>query len=80
MRSMCSKAFCLGEPWCSEWGCCNCDDSETKHFQKSKVKKKKLEVAGPSWQFADSLSPLKMHRICEEFVPKNMQKATDWAR
>ena len=75
---MCSNVFCLGEPWCSAWGRCKSDDSEMEDFQESKAKEKKLEVAGPSWRFADPLSPLKMQRICEGFVPKNMQKATDW--
>ena len=79
-RSMCSKAFCMGEPWCSERGCCKSDDSEMEDFQEPKVKKKKLEVASPSRRYADPLSPLKMQRICKEFVSRNTQKATDWAR
>ena len=73
---MCSNNFCLGEPWCAEWGCCSSDDTE---MEEPKAKKKKLEVAGPSRRFADPLSPSKMKTICEGFVPKNTQKATDWA-
>ena len=79
---MCSNEFCLGEPWCSEWGCCSTDDNEIEmeRVQEPKSKKKKLEVARPSQRFADPLSPSKMQTICEGFVPKNTQKATDWAR
>ncbi len=29
---MCSKPSCLGEPWCSEWGCC-LSDSDMDDFQ-----------------------------------------------
>ena len=41
---MCSKDFCLGKSWCSEWGCCLSDDNEMDHLQELKAKNKKLEV------------------------------------
>ena len=58
--------FCLGEPWCSEWGCCI--DMEPP--------KKKATAAD---HFSASVSRSSMENICKGYMPKNMGKATVWA-
>ena len=37
---MCSKSLCLGDPWCCEWGCCECD-SDKEDFKEPPKKKAK---------------------------------------
>ena len=68
---MCSKRFCLGDSFCSEWGCCKSDsdinesDSDIDDFKEPPQKKSK--------QFAAARSDEQMGKLCKGFVPKNMQ-------
>ncbi len=78
---MCSKPSCLGEPWCSVWGCCE-SDSDVDNFKEPPRKKLKKAVNADchsSRRFSAPTSPSKMEKICKGFTPKNTQKATDWA-
>ena len=74
---MCSKCSCLGEPWCSEWDCC-LSDSELEDFEYHPRKKAKLDSTSTK-RFVSPTSEVDMKKICQGFVPKNTQKATDWA-
>ena len=78
---MCSKPLCLGDPWCSEWGCCE-SDSDKEDFKEPPKKKAKgkggKKVTG-SKRFVSPTSSVEMDKICKGFVPKNTEKATNWA-
>ena len=72
---MCSKPSCLGEPWCSEWGCCDCPGP-------SSPKKSRLEDSNPvrakqDW-FKAPHSPTTMAKICQGYMPQNTAKSTSW--
>ena len=79
---MCSKPLCLGDPWCSEWGCCESDSDKEdfKEPQKKKAKGKggKKTVTGSN-RFVSPTSSVEIDKICKGFVPKNTEKATNWA-
>lgn len=75
---MCSKLSCLGEPWCSEWGCCE-TDSDREDFKEPPKKKAKGKGGKESKRFVAPTSSVEMEKICKGFVPKNTQKATNWA-
>ena len=68
-HSMCSKQFLLGDPFCSVWGCYK-SDSDMDDFKEPPQKKLKL--------FTAATSDEQMEKICKGFVPKNMQKSTNW--
>ena len=63
---MCSKPSCLGDPWCSEWGCCESGSDE--NFKARSLRK-----------FVAPSSSVEMETICKCFVPKNTKKATNWS-
>ena len=65
---MCCNPFCLGEPWCSEWGCCTMEPA----------KKKARTEAATNWFFVPVSSP-RMQKIFKGYIPKNTEKATSWA-
>ena len=77
-----SKPLCLGDPLCSEWGCCE-SDSDKEDFKeppkkKAKGKGGKKTVTG-SKRFVSPTSSVEMDKICKGFVPKNTEKARNWA-
>lgn len=81
---MCTNPFCLGEYWCSEWGCCerteaDMDDLRDPDFEEPPSKRKKTKLQGSRTRFASPVSPGKMQQICKGFVPANTKKATTWA-
>ena len=70
----------MGDPWYSKWGCCE-SDSEKEDFKEppKKVKGKGgKKVTGSKW-FVSPTSSVEMDKICKGFVPKNTEKATNWA-
>ena len=75
---MCEKPSCLGEPWCSEWGCCKLtmEEPPTKKARRDHVStpEKSSVVRFPS----PTGSPA-MKTICKGYIPKNTDKATAWA-
>ena len=78
---MCSKPSCLGDPWCSEWGCCESDSDENFKEPPKKAAKGnggKLRKA-VSKRFVALSSSVEMETICKGFVPKNTKKATNWS-
>ena len=77
---MCSKPLCLGDPWCSEWGCCE-SDSDKEDFKEppKKVKGKGGKKVTESKWFVSPTSSVEMDKICKGIVPKYTEKATSWA-
>ena len=77
---MCSKPSCLGDPWCSEWGCCESDSDENFKEPPNRAKGNggKLRKA-VSKRFVVPSSSVEMETICKCFVPKNTKKATNWS-
>ena len=54
---MCSNKSCLGEPWCSEWGCCEMEPPP------KKAKRDSSPEAGS--RFPSPKSSPKMSEICK---------------
>ena len=72
---MFSNLFCLGEPWCSVWNCCDRADI----VEPPRKKSRKGPPNPATSRFSAPTSPSKMRKICEGYVPRNTGKATDWA-
>ena len=67
---MCENAFCLGEPFCSEWGDLFLDGAHHRNV---------LKCSPP---LADSLNRAlssQMKEICQGYIPRNTNKATNRA-
>ena len=68
---MCSRASCLGDPFCSVWRCCSPEVMEASAPTKKKSPAKR--------RFTPLVSPGKMGTICKGVLPSNTKKATSWA-
>ena len=64
----CTNPFCLGEPFCSEWGSCS--------RMETPAKKSKLDST--LGRFSKPCSSAEMQVICQGYIPKNTCKATAW--
>ena len=74
---MCSKPSCLGEPWCSDWSCCDTGPSAPKRRRvDSAVEDERPEAES---RLALPHSPTSLAKICEGYVPSNTTKSTSWA-
>ena len=76
---MCSNISCLGDPWCSQWSCCDSDPSPA---AKKEPKKRRLEDQAdqpPQKRFSAPLSPGSMEKVCRGYVPANTSKITSWS-
>ena len=70
--SMCSKSSCLGEPWCSDWGCCETAPPAAKRTRSRVDDEKENRFTAPH-------SPTTMRKICQGYIPPNTSKSTSWA-
>ncbi len=59
---MCSKPSCLGEPWCSVWGCC--EDSNMEDLQPTKKKEKRTSESVTDSDMEDFQPPKKKGKRC----------------
>ena len=66
---MCENAFCLGEPFCSEWETCS--------WMEPPPKCSKTESS--IGRFPKPCSCSQMKEICQGHIPRNTNKATNWA-
>ena len=73
---MCEKLSCLGEPWCSEWGCCSTSMGEP---PEKRDRKDHAFSPAKSSRFPEPTGSPTMKTICKGYVPRNTDKATSWA-
>ena len=66
---MCENAFCLGEPFCSEWETCS--------WMEPRPKRSKTESSID--RFPKPCSSSQMKEICQGYIPRNTNKATNRA-
>ena len=72
---------CLGEPWCSEWDCCDKENTEpqekqpvsTEDFEPLK-KKTKEDLLLKKERFALPVCTDAMKKLCEGYTPANTTK------
>ena len=61
---MCSKPLCLGDPWCSGWGCCE-SDSDKEDFKEPPKKKAKGKGGKKVTGSKRFVSLTSMDKICK---------------
>ena len=69
---MCSKSSCLGEPWCSDWRCCDTDPGSQPAAKRTGVDGERLQEG----RFTAPHSPTTMSKICQGYITT---KSISWA-